>query len=129
MSYPELEADLVAHLLTFQINLKLFHFQTPSYGRHKAADWLGGVFADQLDQLMEAAQGKYGRIPPLETKLTLASKMDEMIGGYTNELLVYLDSVSQALSKSDPVANSDLITIIDQMKVDLNKFIYLISFE
>jgi hypothetical protein len=46
-------STLIPHLLQYQLLLKLYHWQTHSYARHKASDELYDKLTDFMDQLVE----------------------------------------------------------------------------
>lgn len=121
------EAYLLRALFEFQLNLKLFHFQTQYYGAHKAADWLGKQFANRMDELMEVIQGKYGRVPAMRTSIDIETIPDSKMPAYARHFIRYLSDIETQLDDNS-YTNSDLITVIDQIKDDVNKFIYLLSF-
>ena len=53
---------LTMNLLNHQVVLKLFHFQTETYGSHKASDEYLEKYALIMDKFLEIAQGIYGKI-------------------------------------------------------------------
>jgi hypothetical protein len=53
---------LAMNLLNHQIVLKLFHFQTDTYGAHIASDAYIETYAKNMDKFLEVAQGIYGKV-------------------------------------------------------------------
>ena len=45
-----------------QLEMKMYHFQTKSYGAHKASDAYLVKYMVNMDQFMEVGQGNYGQV-------------------------------------------------------------------
>jgi hypothetical protein len=104
----------------------MFHFQTKYYGAHKASDHLHEKFGDLYDRFLEVYQGKHGRIPRVEGEITLHSLKDSTIIPFCQKFVQLLtERVPQILTVRE---DSDLCNIIDEMKAEINQFIYLLSF-
>lgn len=71
-------ATLVTSFLRFQAQVKLYHWQTHSYSRHKASDMLFDDLGDKIDEFVETLQGAYGRVrlPPAQRVLILHNMGD-----------------------------------------------------
>ena len=54
--------SLIEIFLQFPSQVKLYHWQTTSYPRHKASDSLVSGIQELIDQFVETYQGKYQRI-------------------------------------------------------------------
>ena len=52
--------EIVSSFLTFQVSLKIYHWQTLSYPRHKASDELFGSISEKIDKFVETLQGNRG---------------------------------------------------------------------
>lgn len=53
---------IIENVLYVQNQMQIFHFQTTSYAEHNAFGSFYDSFGDKADTLIEAIQGKYGRI-------------------------------------------------------------------
>ena len=115
-------SNLFLQFSTVLVNLKLFHLQTDSYAMHKASDALHSSISDNFDLLMETFSGKYGRIELEFSEMELSKTSNTEIVDYISMIIKYLDDTS---SKFDKAKDSDLLTIIDNIKTDMNKFKYL----
>ena len=49
--------EIAMILLSFRDQLKIYHWQTTSYSRHKASDKLVDIMTSQIDKFMETLQG------------------------------------------------------------------------
>ena len=109
--------------LSHLVGIKTFHFVTKKYSRHKSSDDYYTKFSDTFDQFMEVMQGKYGRID--KSKLAIDGSIVS-----DDNILVSLEKFKKVLmylTKLFP-NDGDLLTIRDEMMINLNQFIYLIDF-
>jgi len=53
------QSELISQFLTFQTQLKLFHWASIRYGQHKASDQLHADLATHIDSFVEKMLGKY----------------------------------------------------------------------
>lgn len=121
--------ELLVSLLTYQTNLKLFHFQTPLYSAHKASDWLHAQWIIFLDEFFEVYQGRYGRLHNISANLPLQTVQVTTIPNAdivqrTDTLLSFLESKHAQLEGDDA-----LQMILEDMMHGLLKFKYLLSFK
>lgn len=107
--------------------VKLYHWQTHSYSRHKATDDVIGKLDTNIDQFVEIYMGKYGRpkMTPKNATIRVAnlsepgavkfikSCIEELRGPITNSL--------------DAKRDTDLLNIRDEMLGDLNQLLYLFT--
>lgn len=108
-------------LLTFREQVKLFHFQTPRYGHHKACDKFIKTFDDLIDKFMEEYQGKEGKRVHLHTtQFSLKNiKNDKEIVALTKGMKMYLKQLDLDL---------DLANLRDEMVGAVHQFQYLLTF-
>jgi 5-carboxymethyl-2-hydroxymuconate isomerase len=123
--------EIFLTLLEYQNNLKLFHFQTPSYAAHKASDLLHAKFIVSLDQILEVLQGKkQSRIPQIKkANLTIRSYTDSEFIQYTSFIVQYLETQTGCSAASRSNTNSEICNILDTLRADLEQFVYLLSFK
>jgi len=122
MSY-QVAGPFLGYSLTFQNNLKLYHFQTKSYGHHKASDWLHGQWILLVDKLFEVFQGKHDRLPPLKLDLPLQTLDESQMVEHTDNMVKYVDHFGARF------AEPDILVILDDMLSALAQFKYLLSFQ
>ena len=62
--------SLILHFLEFQNMIKLYHWMTLSYARHKASDQLFSELSENIDKFVETYIGIYGRPKFTKKELT-----------------------------------------------------------
>jgi hypothetical protein len=126
MLESEMLNSFLVRFLNHQIKIKMLHFQTKSYGTHKATDDYLVKFATNFDRFMEVAQGISGKIDLKNIKFNIDLLNDQSV---EEDLKTFRDVlISLELPMNDDI-NSDLITIRDEMLADLNQLIYLLTFK
>jgi hypothetical protein len=118
--------EMIPVLFRFRQQLHVYHWQTPSYARHKASDELLGSLTGFIDKFMEIYFGKYGRVAfPTEVNIKIGNMndedgmkfLDEMINYYIEVLPTYLNA------KTD----TDLLNLRDEILGSTNQIKYLYS--
>lgn len=107
-----------------QNNVKLFHWLTDSYVKHKATDQLYDDLNKTIDKFIEVYIGKYGRLQNVNRELKLIKYSDADFVNYLKRTIKYLEGDFIGLiSKND----SDLITLRDDLLIQINQALYLLS--
>lgn len=119
--------EVFLKFIEFHNNLKLFHFQTLSFGAHKASDQLFEGFLQKYDLFMEAYQGRYGRLPHLDHTVKIRSLKDEQMPKYCGQFLTFLQQTKQQAQRVK--CNSDLVNIIEEMQAIIHQYVYLLTFQ
>jgi hypothetical protein len=124
------EKEITILFLEVLLMIKLFHWKTHSYATHKATDKLYSSLNEKMDQFIEILLGKVNnRINLLNNKtinlFDLTSK-EQLINKITSfkSYLVDLNN-NKAFNL---MSNYDLLTVRDEILGDLNKFLYLLTF-
>ena len=124
------EKEITILFLEVLLMIKLFHWKTHSYATHKATDELYSSLNEKMDQFIEILLGKVNnRINLLNNKtinlFDLTSK-EQLINKITSfkSYLVDLNN-NKAFNL---MSNYDLLTVRDEILGDLNKFLYLLTF-
>ena len=121
-----MSADIIHVLLLLRNQVKIYHWQTMSYSRHKATDDLVEGLDAKIDTFVEVFMGKYGRphFTPKNSSLVLYDASDKkghvMLEGCVNWLV---GTLPKLLKPED----SDLLNIRDEILADLNKARYLFT--
>jgi DNA-binding ferritin-like protein len=119
-------ADFVKFFFELQNTIKLYHWNTTSFARHKGADDLVESVIDLSDKFMEVYMGKYGR-PNKSSSKTIAYSIkhytDKEIVEYIKTSIKTLDNLSQQISPKD----TDLLNIRDEVLGKLNQTLYLFT--
>ena len=116
-------------LLTLRNQIKIYHWQTTSYAKHKALDKLFVILNSQNDRWVETFMGKYGRIS-LDNinNIKLHNITDKsMTIQYLKEWVVRMRSIRDR--HFDTSKDSDLSNIFDEIFGDINKTCYLLSLQ
>lgn len=128
----QLTSEIVVAYFAFYINVKWFHFSTPSYAAHKASDELFQYLGGAMDTLFEVYKGKKGYLPNVEgnsndIRLLQLTNNDAM-KDYTKTFELMLQKICAHISQvDDNNMNGDVCNIIDETRAHLNQFIYLLS--
>lgn len=119
--------NIAVTLLAYQNAIKIYHWQTPKYARHKASDKLFNTMLDKIDQFVEVLQGSWG------LRINFAQKIDIPINNMTDANIVETLNIFKGwLSTNLPSmlrpTDTDLINIRDEMLSAINQSLYLFTF-
>lgn len=127
MSTPEEIGEIAMILLAFRDQVKIYHWQTHSYARHKASDDIVDTMTEQIDRFMETLQGSRNMrmvIPRKKAFISLENQTDASILVIMDEFKKWLDI--KLPSKLNPMDN-DLRNIRDEILGSVNKTLYLFT--
>lgn len=112
-------------LLGLQIQMKINHWQTKGYSRHKAFGKFYDTIGDLIDTFVEASMGKYGRfILEDENKTIQLNNLSEL------DMKGLIVTVRKALVQMElDSSDTDLLNIRDEMLGEVNKLSYLLTLE
>ena len=117
--------NIVDHLISYQQQFRILHWQTKSYGRHKAYGEFYDSFSDSMDEFIETHMGKYGRVKT-GGHIEIANMADVQIKDYLQEIEQFLIELSEHY---DSTRDSDLLNIRDEMLGQVNKLKYLLTLD
>jgi DNA-binding ferritin-like protein len=111
-----------------QLQLKVLHWQTKGYARHKAFGDTYEDLDDLIDEFVEVCMGKHGRFILQEDSKTIRiENLNEVnIVDFIQNIKTKLISISNELSKE---SDTDLLNIKDEMLAKINKLAYLLTLE
>jgi hypothetical protein len=115
--------DIVSTMLLIRNQVKLYHWQTKSFARHKATDDLVTSLDTNIDKFVEVFMGKYGR-PRVTKTLPLHNFTESQAKTFVEKQVKYLQS---ALPKKLKSSDTDLLNIRDEILADLNQVRYLFT--
>jgi DNA-binding ferritin-like protein len=122
-----MSADTINFFFTLREQVKLYHWQTHSYARHKATDELIDSLDKTMDEYVEVYMGKYGR--PKMTAATATIKVSNLtektILAFLKKAILELEG--PLVKRLDPKKDMDLFNLRDEMLGELNKLMYLFS--
>ena len=119
-------SQIISFFFDLQTNIKLYHWMTTSYPRHKASDDLFDKVLEHADKFMEVYIGKYGRpaAASLPKQLHIQSLNDKTIITYLDNKNKYLiNDLPKQLSSDD----TDLLNIRDELLAAINQTKYLFT--
>lgn len=117
--------NIIKFLFHMTTTIKLYHWQTTVFARHKATDDLHSELMGLMDQFVEVFMGRYTR-PKFENgfRLNIQELSDESAKEMIQEYIDYLKNDLPKYLKSD---DTDLLNIRDEMLANLNKTLYLFT--
>ena len=121
-----MSSEHIRFFFAMREQIKLYHWQTNSFSRHKATDEIIGKLDKSIDKFVEVYMGKYGR-PRLGPK-TNTFKLSNMSGPVAQKFVKgSIKAIQHIRSGLNDPADSDLINILDEMQADLNQLLYLFT--
>jgi hypothetical protein len=115
--------DIVCHLLTIRNQVKLYHWQTGSFARHKATDDLTAALDTSIDAFVESYMGRYGR-PKVSGGIKLHNFSEAAAKKFVAKETKYLET---ELPRKIGKADTDLLNLRDTILGDLTKVSYLFT--
>lgn len=121
-----MSASDIQFFFTMRNQIKLYHWQTEVYARHKATDHVIKSLDESIDKYVEVYMGKYGR-PKLSSRnntILLKNFTEKNAVNFVKECIELLNTqLIRGLKKTD----TDLINVRDEMLGELNQLLYLFS--
>lgn len=117
--------DLVSSMLTIRNQVKLYHWQTKSFARHKATDDLTATLDTLIDSFVESYMGRYGR-PKVSGAIKLHNFSESAARSFVAKQTKFL---STDLPKKIKSTDTDLLNIRDEILAELNKVLYLFTLQ
>lgn len=104
--------------------IKIYHWQTNEFARHKATDDVLEGLDESIDKYVEVYMGKYGR--PKITSSTNTVKVQNMADKTAAKFIkACIAHLQGPLVKRLKPSDTDLVNIRDEMLSDLNQLLYL----
>lgn len=118
--------SIVLSFLTFQNQLKLYHWQTYVYARHKASDRLYKSISEKIDRFIEVLQGSKEERVGVNEGIPLNNLSD---AGMVQMMKTFRDWLVSDLPNLLETEDTDLLNIRDEMLADINQGLYLFSLQ
>ena len=111
---------------TLRNQIKLYHWQTKLYSRHKATDSVVDALDTSIDKYVEVYMGKYGRMKLNSTtsSFNLKNLSESSIINFIKRSIDYLNN--ELVNKLKDT-ETDLFNIRDEMIAELNQLLYLFT--
>jgi len=115
--------DIVTHMLTIRNQIKLYHWQTKQFARHKATDDLTAALDLNIDAFVESYMGRYGR-PSVTGSIKLHNFSESAAKSFVARETKFLTvDLPRKLKSTD----TDLLNLRDTILGDLTKTLYLFT--
>ena len=111
---------------TMREQIKLYHWQTDVFARHKATDDVISALDESIDKYVEIYMGKYGR-PKVSTgsnTVRIQNMNEKNAVKFIKTCIAYLEG---PLVKRLKPSDTDLVNIRDEMLGELNQLLYLFT--
>lgn len=121
-----MSANDIQFFFTMREQIKLYHWQTKSYSRHKATDAVIDALDASIDKYVEVYMGKYGRMKMTSGNATshVSNLSETSIIKFIKKCITYLNT---NLVKKLKEYDTDLVNIRDEMLAELNQLLYLFT--
>lgn len=122
-----MSGEIVNLMLTLRNQVKIYHWETMQFSRHKSTDDLVGKLDESIDKFVEVYIGKYGRpkLTPKTGTIRLRNYNDEEGPELLKQAIEWLNTRLPTLLSSK---DTDLLNIRDEIVADLNQTLYLFTF-
>lgn len=118
----------IVHTFIEMLNVvKLYHWRTKSFSRHKATDELYSRLNENIDKFVEVFLGKdESRIQQWDQKVIVPqyNKVKE----FKDKIYEFREFLIDLTNVLDVKRDSDLLNIRDEILGDINQFLYLMTF-
>lgn len=122
-----MSAAIVHFFFVMRDQIKLYHWQTMNYSRHKATDSALKKLEGLIDSFVEVFIGKYGR-PRLTVRTNTIALQNLNDKGAVRFVQDCVAHIAGPLSKAlNGTRDTDLLSLRDEMIAELNQLLYLFS--
>jgi DNA-binding ferritin-like protein len=107
--------------------VKLYHWKTHSFAKHKATDELYTQLNEHIDKFVEVLLGKdESRIKNWESRMVIPQSNN--VREFKDRIYQYREFLIDLNRHVDEKRDSDLLNIRDEILGDINQFLYLLTF-
>ena len=120
-----MSGDIVNVMLTLRNQVKVYHWQTMSYSRHKATDKLVSSLDENIDKFVEVYMGKYGqpKFTARNSKFIVHDADDKRAPKLLKDGIAWMTrELPKVLNTRE---DTDLLNIRDEILADLNQARFL----
>ena len=117
------ENDIIPFLLGVQAQLKVLHWQTKSYARHKAYGDTYEALDGSIDEFVEVLQGRRGKNLEANGTIQILNANDKQLEDFLDATVTQLESLGALLSENE----TELLNLRDEMLAGINKLRYLLT--
>ena len=123
----KLQSELVNYFLEILMIIKVYHWKTRSHSVHRATDELYDKLNEYIDSFVETMLGKKGNRLNMKGKMikfTDPSNLKELIKIIYDYRILLEFKINNYI---DPIIDTDLLNIRDEILGSLNQFLYLLT--
>lgn len=115
------EQKLIEYFLGLLGQIKVFHWATTEYSKHKALDDLHGSMSSLVDKVIESYLGRYNKQPVKVFKIAMEAHSD------MTKLAKFLETERETIRKMLPhfKGATEICTVIDDMLTAFNTCVYI----
>jgi len=122
MSSQETLNEIMKFFFSLQFINKMYHLNTTSYARHKASDQFDDELQKNIDKFAEVYIGRYNVKPTIrKLNFDLDFITEEGIVTLFKQCRSYLQNMERH------VTDTDLLTIRDEIIININQTLYLFN--
>ena len=121
-----MSANDVQFFFTLREQIKLYHWQTTEYSRHKATDAVIAELDESIDKYVEVYIGKYGR-PKMSSRTNTVQVKNLTEKNAVQFVKICIGVLINVLPKNLKKTDTDLLNIRDEMLAALNQLLYLFT--
>jgi hypothetical protein len=118
---------VISHMFQFQNELKLYHWNTYSYSRHRSTDHLFEELIEFIDEFIEIYMGRFHRLKFEESSMDLSIRIfqDKNAHLLLDEFVVFLETLEDYLPQKRNI--SSLMNKRDEIVGHVYQTLYLFS--
>ena len=119
----ELINSIVNFFFNLQFSMKLYHWTTTSYSRHKTSDSFMDKLLETTDKFVEVFIGRYD-VRPIINSINTDNKIINDVG------IINLLKISRTYLEdlNNQIKDSELLNIRDELLAEINQTLYLFTF-
>jgi hypothetical protein len=121
-----MSASNVHFFFQMREQIKLYHWQTKSYSRHKATDGVIDALDEHIDKYVEVYMGKYGR-PRLSAQTNTIKLQNLSEASIVKFIRACIKALTNDLPRGLKPTDTDLLNLRDEMLAELDQLLYLFS--
>ena len=120
-----MKEEIILHFIHCQVQIRLAHWQTDLDAKHRALGSLYEFLVEAVDEFVETMLGKYGR-PQFEDTMSIGLDNPKSLNmeSYLSQFKDFLFSLTNQL---DPVQDTDLLNMRDEILGKVNHTLYLLT--
>lgn len=120
------DAQIFGSFLSLMAQIKMYHWSTLSYAKHKALDDLHGVLSEKIDFFVEAWIGRARKQPIQHLSVPLGLVVGDATAKPEKYIAEQRDRIAAMSAKTFAKA-PELQNILEEMLAEMDKTLYLLN--